>query len=768
MATTPVIPGPHSYPALCWTVNPTYLPEIARLQAVIDILRSINLSPMDFITSVLVHRGKDNPLAPNIDGFYRGTGLEQLLNVVLYDKRGSRRLFSWFQPHSNARLIHDIHGEMDSLSEVFLQKTKDVTPEAMMEFNFEEDITEICRDLTPKLRFILRTAAQTKRAEKENTTKDIEPQLISMIQCQLAKARSQNNNLCAIPCSLYFLACPLPRKAIDTLNHAGICLAYKTSKGLHSALAVGNLRRAQTAARSGHALGFDNENVTLSEHVEQRPFAPPKVQSGTTSIIYLLRSLFDMATLRLLPILEQQRKAELITFNSDVRPTYSQMQSLRDDFRKSIVELLIHGNKNYDYVRTSPELQHTSYRPPPPGYKTQEFVLRTTTIDEATTEGTIQVCENIYLDQLQYDIHDLDDTAVPTYNDQKTNALIRSGQLQRRNDVSAILRLEHLQIAPGAFHMELNFSWMILRTHRGEGAEIGSLQYFIGLLAKTRLGSPKPDFETLVSLLMQVLTGAMHHYWEVEAGMSLDALARSKPSASRLLDIAARIYDKYASGVLDDSSSDYTFQNFHLLMRDTLVFYTLRGAISSGDFGRVELLLGTLTMMFTGGGCPHYKTELLYFLQNLNKVWPEPFANVMRDNALISTSGQGYVGVDKNAEFNINFQKNYFAAKGVHASWDMLADLSPNIPLLRRLKTQFGEFLGAPRQGTHHTKVDTSELIAKVKSKVQEHQLHLPFVRGRRVTERESVDVLGTGASMLRDTEMSSWGKAYKTWLKGV
>ncbi|KAK6985151.1 hypothetical protein R3P38DRAFT_3230809 [Favolaschia claudopus] len=699
MATTPALPPAHPYPALCWTVNPNILPEITRLQAVIYILRSINLSPMDFITSVLVHRGKDNPLAANIDGFYRGTGLEQLLNVVMYDKRGSRKLFSWFEPHSNARLIRDIHGEMDSLSEVFLQNTQDVTPEAMMDFNFEEDITETCRDLTPKLRFILHTAAQTKRAEKENTTKDVEP---------LAKARSQNNNLCAIPCSLYFLACPLPRKAIDTLNHAGICLSYNISKNLHSALAVGNLRRAQTAARSGHALGFDNENVTLSEHVEQRPFAPPKVQSGTASIIYLLRSLFDMATLRLLPILEQQRKAELITFNSDVRPTYSQMQSL------------------------PPELQHTAYRPPPPGYKTQEFVLRTTTIDEATTESTIQVCENIYLDQLQYDIHDLDDTAVPTYNDQKTNALIRSGQLQRRNDISAILRLEHLQVAPGAFHMELNFSWMLLRTHRGEGAELGSLQYFIGLLAKTRLGSPKPDFETLVSLLMQVLTGAMHHFWEVETGMSLSALAQSQPSASRLLAIAGKIYDKYASGVLDDISSDHTFRNFHLLMRDTLVFYTLRGAISSRDFGRVELLLGTLTMMFTGGGCPHYKTELLYFLQNLKKVWPEPFANVMRDNALISTSGHGYVGVDKNAEFNINFQKNYFAAKGVHASWDMLADLSPNIPLLRRLKTQFGEFLGAAWQGTHHTKVDTSDLVAKVKSKVQEHQLHLPFRRERR------------------------------------
>ncbi|KAJ7663218.1 hypothetical protein DFH06DRAFT_929198, partial [Mycena polygramma] len=79
--------------------------------------------------------------------------------------------------------------------------------------------------------------------------------------------------------------------------------------------------------------------------------------------------------------------------------------------------------------------------------------------------------------------------------------------------------------------------------------------------------------------------------------------------------------------------------------------------------------------------------------------------------------------------------KNYFASKGVHGSWDLLADLAPNVPILRRLKTQFGEFLGAPWQGTHHTKVDCSEQINKVKMKMREYRLHLPSVPGRRVTE---------------------------------
>src|ERR1700761_1516399 len=108
--------------------------------------------------------------------------------------------------------------------------------------------------------------------------------------------------------------------------------------------------------------------------------------------------------------------------------------------------------------------------------------------------------------------------------------------------------------------------------------------------------------------------------------------------------------------------------------------------------------------------------------------------------------------------------QNYFAARGVHASWDFLADLSPNIPILRKLKTQFGEFLGAPWQGTRHTKVDCSDQIAKDKSKMQEYALHLPVVAERRPTERMTVGVMEAGTSTLKNSGMKTWSKAYKSW----
>ncbi|KAF7333906.1 hypothetical protein MSAN_02403400 [Mycena sanguinolenta] len=669
-------PVPPLETVLDWNYTPATIPDNIKLRCVIRILKTMKMAPMDLVTTIL---DQTDTFRPNIDGFYRGTTLEQFLNLVKRDKRGRSRLSSWFEQQSKDALIQDIHHEMDNLSALFRCYTQDVTPESILEFDFEQDVTEVCRETAPKLRSILMAAAQTVRAARENTFKDVEPDL-------------------------------------------------------HSKLAVGQIRRAQTAARMGHSVSWDNTNISLSVHVEQRTFAPPKVQTRTTQLIYDLRGLSDPTALELKPILDRRAGADLISF-ADIRPSYSQCTALRNHLIISIVQLMT-NNSGFDYVRNHPLLQHASYRPPLTNHKTNEYVN-----------------ENVYLDQLQFGIHDLDNIAVPSYNDQKTNALIRSAQLQRKGDVSAILRLEHLQLAPGAFHMELNLSWMILKIHRGDGADLGSLQYFIGLLSKVRLGSDQPDFETLVSLLMQVLTSAILHYWEVETGKTITQLAQSRPSASRL--------QKYASGIddpLSDSSpEDYTTRNLSLLIRDTLIFHFLQTSISSGDFGRGLHELPDRAPPFSAEppekSGPNLSRETIIVL------------NVVRDNPLISTSGRSYVDVDKNAEFNINFQKHYFAAKGVHASWDLLSDLAPNVPILRRLKTQFGEFLGAPWQGTRHSNVDCSEQIDKVKAKMREYQLHLPFISCRKATETEAIDVVETGASILRKQGIKKWAKAYTSWL---
>lgn len=66
--------------------------------------------------------------------------------------------------------------------------------------------------------------------------------------------------------------------------------------------------------------------------------------------------------------------------------------------------------------------------------------------------------------------------------------------------------------------------------------------------------------------------------------------------------------------------------NAILLNRDLLYFYEHDLAISSGDFGRLELSLGTLARLFNGAGARNYSMELLHLIQNLSVSWPKDFA----------------------------------------------------------------------------------------------------------------------------------------------
>jgi len=396
------------------------------------------------------------------------------------------------------------------------------------------------------------------------------------------------------------------------------------------------MRRARTAARGPHSLGWDNTNIKMSIHVEQRELAPPKVQSGTTSIIYELRNATP-EDMHLKPVLERRAALDVINFNSHIRPTRSQMRDSMKHLELDIIKILINNQNGFDYVKDDPLLKHRQYRPPPQKHKTKEFVLRTTTIEESSIAGNIKVNDNIYLEQLEFkdSARELDNTSVPCINDQSTNARIRSAQVLRADDRTTILRLAHLQLAPGFLHVLFNLLWALLKVHRGTVDDNGSLQFYISVLTKTRLGSEHPDYHTLRSFVFQVLFGHILLYWTVETGLSLDEFAASKPTPEKLLKIAARILDKFGSAAALDhakgtpgspETEDIAARNAILMIRDLLTFYELSLAISSGDFGRVEILLGTLTMMFAGSGCTNYTSELLHFIQNLRKVWTPELA----------------------------------------------------------------------------------------------------------------------------------------------
>jgi len=358
-------------------------------------------------------------------------------------------------------------------------------------------------------------------------------------------------------------------------------------------------------------------------------------------------------------------------FDLHVKPTLEQLRSTRSQFKVLVVRVLTTFSKPFQSYADSPQLQHAPRRVLTLK-KTETYPLRVTTINEATVEGTIKVWDNIY-EQVKRNAESLNNQAVPSINDQLTNARVRGAKATRAKEDSAFLRLDNIQLGYGLFHKCLNLVWVLLKTHQGAIDQLGSLKYFFALLEKTRLANDKPDYHTLLAALMQVLYGVLLEAWRCNCGFStLDGLAASKPSPEALLDIAEKILSHYtpmdehpkpkgsghaneaefSDAGSDDSDvsndleppsagssiprsnnpdsqdplDDPAHQNIRILLWDLLYVAELVRAISDGDWGRIEDILGQLTMMFRGAGSNNYSTELLHFVRNIKMVWGDDFA----------------------------------------------------------------------------------------------------------------------------------------------
>ena len=256
--------------------------------------------------------------------------------------------------------------------------------------------------------------------------------------------------------------------------------------------------------------------------------------------------------------------------------------------------------------------------------------------------------EDIYITQMGFQSKDLDNIAIPSVNDQLTNARIRSAKILRVLDINTFTRMQNLQVAFRLFHLCLNLVWALLHIHRGSLTLHGSLTYWFALMEKTRLGCDKPDYHSLLTALMQILDGIILNAWCAECGYdSLKAYAESKPTASDLLAISTTILSKYTTPLpksplpkcdknpkfhdLEDlpdgeASFDIINQNLRLLARDLLYVCEVIHATSAGDWGRVEDIIGNLAMIFRGAGSNNYCTEILHFIYNMKKVWTPEFA----------------------------------------------------------------------------------------------------------------------------------------------
>ena len=233
---------------------------------------------------------------------------------------------------------------------------------------------------------------------------------------------------------------------------------------------------------------------------------------GTYGVIYKLRNPNPQA-MKLVPLLARAKTAANLDLNADICPTIEQSANFLRQLQSYVVRVLCRYHRDFKHYLEIPILQNVPRWRMPDGHKTKQFPLRITTIDKSTTVGNIAVHHDTYITQLKLTYKDLSDMAIPSINDQSTNARIRGAKALHAQDVNPFTRVQCFQLGFGLFHLCLNLIWALLHVHRGHINRVGSLSHWFAILEKTRLGNAHPNYHSLLAAFMQILDGLILDAW---------------------------------------------------------------------------------------------------------------------------------------------------------------------------------------------------------------------------------------------------------------
>ncbi|KAF8991816.1 hypothetical protein BDZ89DRAFT_936606, partial [Hymenopellis radicata] len=406
--------------------------------------------------------------------------------------------------------------EMDTFSKsASVSGTAFLTPQYIDNWKVEG-----IRDTAPIMSELLTSAAQTRRAAKDNTKKKPD-RILNSVLCQLSYSRTNRSLEYQTMYGVFLWCTGCQEQTIEALHQCGMSVSYSTVRTAVTSLGAQCLLLAVFISAFMHVFCYDNVNLATSRHVEQRGSnTPDKVQSGTFAVLYSCRNGNPMHML-LLPILHRLAHAPPFDFARDLRPTPDQSQHFHS-------QLVVHiSNILFDYsTGFSPEFRdhetfrHTNRRRLPPGYITQQYPIPASRIEEATVKGNIRFHDYVY----------------------ESDAMI-----YRHGDINEWERRKIFQLGFGLFHACQTLLWCILVIHRGTLHQTGSLTYFFEVMEKTRLGGAKPDYYALLHALTQILEGLIINAWRQECGFpDLESFAASKPTREDIRALSERILNKYA------------------------------------------------------------------------------------------------------------------------------------------------------------------------------------------------------------------------------
>ncbi|KAJ7687389.1 hypothetical protein B0H17DRAFT_939480, partial [Mycena rosella] len=142
--------------------------------------------------------------------------------------------------------------------------------------------------------------------------------------------------------------------------------------------------------------------------------------------------------------------------------------------------------------------------------------------------------------------------------------------------------------------------------------------------------------------------------------------------------------------------------------------------------------------------------------------------DLVRDNIIVNMTGSRFAADIMNFGWTNPLRQELFAAKGLYANWERLADISAAITVIDSVKKSIAMSLDASYSGTGHKTPDTSSLVWRIAGKARELGLNTFDARGENNHVVKASVAFYPWEAVLKSASLATFNKNHRNLLKGL
>ena len=530
---------------------------------------------------------------------------------------------------------------------------------------------------------------------------DVHSMTILAILCQ---KRAMRANWFQTLVSLMLISRATNKQVFVGLNHMGLCLSYSQTLQRLETIALAT-EASQAMATGTWILAYDNINI--HKHVtHQRMDKQGEMWNMTTRLAFQVDHLPPSEYLATAHIPQGPRS--MLTAK-DLLPSDTDEQLFTYRAGVIVKRLLV---KTFTHFKGLS--QHISKDEPPfTTHKSRIHPLAMLNIDEATTDGNIEI-----LSQFQQ-LLKLDGTVGQcVVGDQLTCKNIRGAKRRRVGEVCQADTLQWAKENPGDFH----FMWQCLRVlcqlYWGAENIPGSLAHLRATVGRKNMIKGAKSFkeadEFLHHALEAHLTEALCKHLNINS--PTEAPAMHCETTTEWLDTTVTSFLQLVVSVPTDAQEETAdhLKNFHRsFIHDAILYADLRNAIQYEDGERIISHWRWWLLYFRATGSKNYAKEAANLLANLKADFSQWMAYIVTHNRCVNTTGtpSKAKAIDMALEHHNLIIKNALRSSGANLTEHHLRVISLAAPVLHEAALVVDREAYSSFNSDHHTTSDAQNDI---------------------------------------------------------